>query len=65
MLIMTSAKIGLLTHSNLGILYSGKVMMAQSVEREVAGLNPGQINTQGLKITEDEGADFALISAKG
>ena len=37
----------------------------QSAEREVSGSNPGRTNTQGLKITEDEGAAFAMTSANG
>ena len=33
---------------------------AQSAEREVSNSNPGQTNTHGLKITENEGAAFAI-----
>ena len=37
----------------------------QSADQEVASLNPGRSNPQGLKITEDEDAAFASTSASG
>ena len=50
--------------------YSTATQLAQLVEHqttvwEVVGSNPGQTNTQGLKISEGEGAAFALASANG
>ena len=37
----------------------------QSAEQEVAGSIPGSTNIQGLKITEDKRAAFAMTSANG
>ena len=36
---------------------------AQSAEREVSDSNPGQTNTHGLEISENEGAAFAITPA--
>ena len=42
-----------------------KLMKHQSAEWEVAGSNTSWNNAQGLKITEDESAAFAMTSVNG
>ena len=37
----------------------------QAVMREVTGLNPGRINTQGLKITEEKVLPLEISAANG
>ena len=42
-----------------------QLMEHQSAEREVLSLNPSRTNMQGLKITKDAGAAFAMASVNG
>ena len=40
--------------------YLSKSSVDRVLEQEATGWNRGQTNTQGLKITEDKGAAFAM-----
>ena len=44
--------------------YLSKSSVDRVLEQEATGWNRGQTNTQGLKITEDKGAAFAMTLAQ-